>query len=222
MATVVILLGAPGAGKGTQAKRLAEAAHLPHIATGDLFRENLKHHTALGEKARAYMESGRLVPDELVLDMLFDRVSRPDCEQGYVLDGFPRTLPQAEALEQRLGSNGALIVPSLDVSDETIVERAAGRLICKQCGHIQHAVHSPPKQPGICDVCGGELEQREDDRPDVVRKRLEVYHEQTQPLIGFYGERDVLVPIDGERAPDQVFADLARVVPVGEPEGEDA
>lgn len=206
--TVVILLGAPGAGKGTQAKRLAAACKLPHVSTGDLFRENLKAETELGLRAKEYMESGRLVPDELVLDMLFDRVAKDDCRSGYILDGFPRTRAQAEALEARLGGDASVIAPNLEVADDTIIRRAAGRLVCKGCGHIQHLSASPPKVAGVCDECGGQLEQRKDDAPEVVAERLKVYYRETAPLVEFYRQRGVLVPVDGERAPDEVFEDL--------------
>lgn len=217
---IVILMGAPGAGKGTQAKRLSASRGLVHISTGDLFRENLANETELGKKVKGTMESGELVPDELVLDMLFERVSRPDCEGGYLLDGFPRTLPQAEAFEERLGADAELIVPNLEVRTETIVRRASGRLICKPCGHIQHIEFSPPKVAGRCDECGGELIQRKDDQPDVVRERLRVYEEQTAPLVDFYQTRGVLHPVDGERDADLVFADVEALVPAaGSEEG---
>jgi adenylate kinase len=203
---VVILLGAPGAGKGTQAQRLAAAEGLPHVSTGDLFRANLGQNTELGRRAKGYMESGQLVPDELVVDMLFDRVSRDDCRRGYLLDGFPRTLPQAEALSTRLGASSQPQVVELEVDDDVIVRRAAGRLTCSQCGHIQHREFSPPKVAGVCDQCGGSLTQRKDDQPEVVRQRLAVYHEQTKPLSQFYANRGQLVTVDGGRQPDQVFA----------------
>jgi adenylate kinase len=207
--TILLLLGAPGAGKGTQAKRLAVAEGLPHVSTGDLFRENLKQGTPLGERARGFMESGRLVPDELVIEMLFDRVARPDCEKGYLLDGFPRTLPQAEALDAALeggaGPSPWFVALDLVVADELIVRRASGRLICQACGHIQHVEFDPPKVAGKCDVCGGELATRSDDKVEVVRERLAVYHEQTAPLVEYYRSRGVLIQIDGEGAPDDVF-----------------
>lgn len=202
---VVILLGPPGAGKGTQAVRLAEAEGVPHISTGDLFRANLGQGTALGERAKGFMNAGKLVPDELVIEMLFDRVGEPDCERGYLLDGFPRTIPQAEALGRALGEHVVLSCVELEVPDEAIVERASGRLICADCGNIQHARFSPPKVAGTCDACGGSLEQREDDRPEVVRERLAVYHEQTAPLSAHYEKQGVLTRVDGERDPDAVF-----------------
>jgi len=209
MVSVVILLGAPGAGKGTQAARLGARCSVPHVSTGDLFREHLKKGTPLGAKAKGFMEAGELVPDDLVLDMLFDRVSRPDCRDGYLLDGFPRTLPQAEAFDGRLSDDVDLLVLNLRVSDATIVERAAGRLLCRSCSNIQHETFSPPSKPGVCDACGGELYQRSDDRPEVVRKRLEVYHEETSPLVDYYADKGVLRDIDGERSADAVFEDLS-------------
>ena len=208
-AVVVILLGAPGAGKGTQALRLADHVGLPHVSTGDLFREHRSQGTDLGREAQTFMDKGELVPDSLVLDMLFDRVGRPDCERGYLLDGFPRTVPQAEALEERLGDGARPCVLRLVVSDETILERAAGRLLCRGCSHIHHRTFSPPAAPGVCDSCGGELYQRADDAVDVVRERLRVYHEQTAPLARWYEARGLLENVDGERTPDEVFADLA-------------
>lgn len=204
---ILILLGPPGAGKGTQAVRLAERLGLPHISTGDLFRENLAQGTELGQRAKSFMESGKLVPDELVLEMLFDRVSRPDCAGGYLLDGFPRTLPQAEALKERLAGQPVTAL-SLEVPDELLVERASGRLLCKGCNHIHHATFSPPRVEGVCDACGGELYRRKDDSPEVVRERLAVFHEQTQPMIDFYAQQGNLQSVDGTQSPDDVFAAL--------------
>ena len=208
MALVLILLGAPGAGKGTQAVRLSAACGLPHVSTGDLFRANLREGTPLGEKARSFMDAGRLVPDEVVLEMLFDRVARPDCADGYLLDGFPRTLAQARALEERLAEDDRIRVLQIDVPDETLVERAAGRLICKACGNIQHRIFSPPRREGVCDLCGGELHQRSDDRPEVVRERLRVYHEETAQVVRHYADLGVLETVDGEGSPDEVFERL--------------
>lgn len=210
--TVIILLGAPGAGKGTQAVRLAADQGLPHVSTGDLFRENLKNETPLGARAKEFMDSGRLVPDELVLEMLFDRVSRDDCRDGYLLDGFPRTLPQAEALSEHLKGAQRVLAVNLEVGDEAIVKRASGRLLCKSCGHIQHLEYSPPKTAGVCDECGGELYQRDDDRPEVVKERLRVYHEQTAPLVRYYADRKLLESVDGEQSPDEVYRDLVKAV----------
>ncbi|QDU68820.1 adenylate kinase [Engelhardtia mirabilis] len=205
--TVVILLGAPGAGKGTQARRLAEAEGLPHVATGDLFRANLSRGTALGDRAKKFMDAGELVPDDLVIEMLFDRVSQDDCRDGYLLDGFPRTLPQAEALSKALGETQVRAL-ELAVPDSSIVERAAGRLLCRNCTNIHHRAFAPPAVAGKCDACGGELYQRDDDQPDVVRERLNVYHRETEPVSRFYGERGVLTTVDGSLTPDEVFASL--------------
>lgn len=209
MGRVVILLGPPGAGKGTQAKRLSAVLELPHVATGDLFRENLSQGTELGRKAKGYMNVGKLVPDALVLDMLFDRLSRPDAADGYLLDGFPRTVPQAEALDARLGDAAPEAARVLiDVSDDLLVERAVGRRICKECGNIHHTTYSPPKIEGVCDACGGELYQRTDDTADTVAERLAVYRRDTQPVIDYYEASKSLVRVDGRAAPDQVFEAL--------------
>jgi len=186
MARIVVLLGAPGAGKGTQAVRLSKARSLPHISTGDLLRDHMKRGTPLGQKAKGHVDSGKLVPDELVLEMLAERVAAPDCRAGYVLDGFPRTRRQAEALEARVNGHDRMYVVKLDVSDDSIVERAAGRLSCKKCGSVYHLKNAPPRKPGVCDNCGGELYQRSDDAPQVVRERLRVYRESTAPLVDFY------------------------------------
>ena len=204
---VIILLGPPGAGKGTQAVRLAAELGIAHVATGDLFRENLSQGTDLGNRAKGYMEAGKLVPDDLVLEMLFDRVSKPDCAEGYLLDGFPRTLPQAKALTKALG-NQAYLTLLLEVEDELLVGRASGRLLCRGCSNIHHDTFSPPKQEGKCDACGGELYRRKDDAAEVVRERLVVFHNETQPMIDYYRELGSLEVIDGSQMPDAVFAEL--------------
>ncbi len=211
MKTVVILLGAPGAGKGTQAARLSAELSLPHVSTGDLLREHRAQGTPLGLEAKRFMDAGELVPDQVVLDMLFERVGRPDCAEGYLLDGFPRTTPQARALDARLGPV-RLSVIDLEVSDEAIVGRAAGRLLCRGCSAIYHATSAPPAQAGRCDRCGGELYQRPDDKADVVRERLRVYHQKTRPLADHYRAQGVLRSVDGERAPDEVFRSLLEQV----------
>jgi adenylate kinase len=216
MARVVILLGPPGAGKGTQAVRLSAALSLPHVATGDLFRENLSQGTPLGRRAKQYMDAGQLVPDDVVLEMLFDRVSRKDCGRGYLLDGFPRTLAQAEALEKRLGSSTPIQVLNLLVPDGALLERITGRRSCPKCGNVHHVKNAPPKSAGKCDKCGGELVQRSDDTEAVFAKRLAVYREQTLPLEAFYKKRGVLSNVDGNRAPDDVFNDLKRRASGGE------
>lgn len=207
--TVIILLGPPASGKGTQAVRLSKNLKIPHISTGDLFRENISKGTPLGEKAKSFMDAGQLVPDALVLDMLFDRVSRPDCSQGYLLDGFPRTIPQAEELDKKLHPKTRLIVLNLDVSDETIIKRTAGRQTCTQCGNVHNLYFSPSKQPEVCDACGGKLIQRSDDRPEVVQERLRAYRNQTEPLIKFYKDKGLLHTVNGEQNPDKVYTDLS-------------
>jgi adenylate kinase len=209
MVSVVILLGPPGAGKGTQAARLSQSCALPHVSTGDLFRANLKQGTPLGTAAKVYMDAGKLVPDALVLDMLFERVGRDDCRDGYLLDGFPRTLAQAEALGRRLGSGVDLQVLNIEVDDEMIVRRAQGRLLCRSCTNIQHLEFSPPRRQGVCDACGGELYQRSDDRPEVIRQRLAVYRAETKPLVEHYRRQGVLQVVDGQRSPDEVFEELS-------------
>lgn len=208
MTTVVILLGAPGAGKGTQAARLAVDLGMPHVSTGDLFRENLSQGTPLGDKARGFMDAGELVPDELVLEMLFDRVARPDCSAGYLLDGFPRTVAQAEALEARLkqADSGEPLIIDIQVPDEAIERRIVQRRTCSANGHIFNLESSPPKQEGVCDQCGSKLVQRKDDTSEVVRTRLEEYHQKTAPLVDFYGERGAICVVDGQNSPDEVFA----------------
>lgn len=211
---VVILLGPPGAGKGTQAVRLAADRGIPHISTGDLFRANLKQGTDLGQRAKGFMESGKLVPDELVLEMLFDRVGAADCSGGYLLDGFPRTLPQAKALTEALG-NQSWTSLLLEVPDEAIVGRACGRLLCRDCTNIHHAEFAPPAKEGVCDNCGGELYRRKDDQPDVVRERLNVYHNETSPMVDYYRDLGSLITIDGNQKPDEVFEDLRRHLEAG-------
>ncbi len=212
MGCVVILLGPPGAGKGTQASRLGKDLALAHISTGDLFRDNLARNTELGKRAKSFMDSGALVPDALVLDMLFDRVARPDCEKGYLLDGFPRTLPQAEAFEKALPRGTTVRALNLRVSDDVLLERLSGRRTCDACGNIQHMLFSRPKQAGVCDKCSGKLVQRADDSAEVVQKRLKVYREQTQPLEAFYAARKNLTHVDGSVGSDEVFAVLRKSV----------
>ena len=195
----IIMLGAPGAGKGTQAKMIAEKYGIPHISTGDIFRSNIKDGTELGMEAKKYMDQGLLVPDELTVKILLDRVARADCRNGYVLDGFPRTIPQAEVLDQALEKIGDQIDFAVNVSvpDENIVKRMSGRRACVGCGATYHIEHIPPKKEGICDTCGMELILREDDKPETVQNRLNVYHSQTQPLIEFYQKKGILQTVDG-------------------------
>ena len=204
----IIMLGAPGAGKGTQAKKIAAKYGIPHISTGDIFRANIKNGTELGKKAKTYMDQGLLVPDELVVDLVVDRVNQEDCENGYVLDGFPRTIPQAEVLDNALTELGDKIdyAINVDVPDENIVRRMGGRRACVGCGATYHLEYAPTRQEGICDVCGGELILRDDDKPETVQKRLDVYHEQTQPLIDYYTKAGKLAEVDGTKDMDDVFA----------------
>ena len=207
----IIMLGAPGAGKGTFSAFLEEKYALPHIATGDIFRENIKNNTELGQKAKGYMDQGLLVPDELVVSLVADRLSKDDCRKGFILDGFPRTLVQAEALKETLKEMGTAIDYAINIEapDQFIVDRMAGRRVCKACGASYHLVNVPPKKEGICDVCGGELIQRDDDAPETVAKRLEVYHSETQPLIDYYDREGVLKGVDGTIGRDNVFKVLA-------------
>ena len=195
----IIMLGAPGAGKGTQAKMIAKKYSIPHISTGDIFRANIKEGTELGKKAKTYMDKGELVPDELVVDLVVDRVAKDDAANGYVLDGFPRTIPQAEALDAALSKINEKVdfAIDVDVPDENIVKRMSGRRACVACGGTYHIEHVPPKKEGICDKCGGELILRDDDKPETVKNRLSVYHEQTQPLIEYYTNKGILKTVDG-------------------------
>ena len=210
----IVMLGAPGAGKGTQAKMIAEAYGIPHVSTGDIFRANLKEGTELGKQAKVYMDKGELVPDELTVKILLDRVAKDDCKNGYVLDGFPRTIPQAEVLDKALSELGESIDYAVDVEvpDENIVRRMSGRRACLSCGATYHIEHIPPKKEGICDTCGSELVLRDDDKPETVQKRLTVYHEQTQPLIDFYTAKGVLKTVDGTQPMDKVFADIKAIL----------
>ena len=210
----IIMLGAPGAGKGTQAKKIAEKYQIPHISTGDIFRANIKNGTELGKKAKTYMDQGLLVPDELVVDLVVDRVNQEDCENGYVLDGFPRTIPQAEALDKALAAQGQKMDYAIDVDvpDENIVRRMGGRRACVGCGATYHLEYAPTRQEGICDVCGGELLLRDDDKPETVLKRLGVYHEQTQPLIEYYTNQGILKTVDGTVDMEDVFAAIVSIL----------
>lgn len=210
----IIMLGAPGAGKGTQAKKIAAKYGIPHISTGDIFRANIKNGTELGNKAKTYMDQGLLVPDELVVDLVVDRVNQDDCTNGYVLDGFPRTIPQAEALTEALEKMGQKVDFAIDVNvpDENIVKRMGGRRACVTCGATYHMVYAPTKKEGICDTCGGELILRDDDKPETVLKRLGVYHEQTQPLIDYYTEAGILKEVDGTIDINDVFAEIVKIL----------
>lgn len=210
----IIMLGAPGAGKGTQAKKIAEKYHIPHISTGDIFRANIKGGTELGMKAKTFMDQGMLVPDEITIGMLMDRIKEADCENGYVLDGFPRTIPQAESLTKALSDLSESIdyAVNVDVPDDNIVSRMGGRRACLACGATYHITFNPPKQEGICDVCGQALVLRDDDKPETVQKRLNVYHEQTQPLIEYYKKAGVLKEVDGTQNLEDVFRDIVDIL----------
>jgi len=210
----IIMLGAPGAGKGTQAKRIAEKYEIPHISTGDIFRANIKKGTELGTKAKGYMDQGLLVPDELVVDLVVDRVKQEDCQKGYVLDGFPRTIPQAESLDAALGKLNETIDYAIDVDvpDENIVNRMGGRRACVGCGATYHTVYIQPKTEDICDTCNEKLILREDDKPETVQKRLDVYHKQTQPLIDYYNKLKILRTVDGTLDMKEVFEAIIRTL----------
>ncbi|MCI5740371.1 MAG: adenylate kinase [Lachnospiraceae bacterium] len=210
----IIMLGAPGAGKGTHAKKISEKYSIPHISTGDIFRANIKEGTELGKKAKEYMDQGLLVPDELTCDLVMDRIQQDDCKNGFVLDGFPRTIPQAEALTAALEKINEKMDYALDIeiADEKIVERMSGRRVCTKCGAPFHIVNIPPKTEGICDHCGGELEFRADDQPETVLKRLGVYHEQTQPLIEYYAKQGILKEIDGTKSVEEGFASIVEIL----------
>lgn len=210
----IIMLGAPGAGKGTQAKMIAEKYGIPHISTGDIFRYNIKNGTELGKEAKKYMDQGLLVPDELTVKILLDRVAKDDCKNGYVLDGFPRTIPQAEVLEEALTKLGDRIdyAINVEVPDENIVKRMGGRRACVNCGATYHIEHVPPKKEGICDNCGSGLILRDDDKPETVKNRLSVYHKQTQPLIDFYNGKGVLRTVDGTVDMKDVFNAIVAIL----------
>ncbi len=207
----LILLGAPGAGKGTQASEIAQKYGIPHISTGDILRRNIKEETPLGVRAKSYMEHGGLVPDELVTEMLLARIGEPDCARGYVLDGFPRTIPQAESLDAALLERGERVDAAIDVDvpDAVIVSRMGGRRACPACGATYHVAFRPPNIAGVCDACGHALAVRDDDAPETVQKRLDIYHAQTQPLIQYYRERGILQTVDGTRPMDEVSARIA-------------
>lgn len=210
----IIMLGAPGAGKGTQAKMIAAKYGVPHISTGDIFRANIKNGTELGAKAKEYMDKGLLVPDELVVDLVIDRFKADDCAKGYILDGFPRTIPQAEALDAALKKINQTMdfAIDVDVPDENIVKRMGGRRACLNCGATYHIVFNPTKVEGRCDACGSETVLRDDDKPETVQKRLTVYHDQTQPLIEYYNAQGILKSVDGTKPMDDVFAAIVAIL----------
>lgn len=210
----IIMLGAPGAGKGTQAIKIAAKYEIPHISTGDIFRANIKNGTELGNKAKTYMDQGLLVPDELVVDIVVDRVKQDDCLNGYILDGFPRTIPQAKALDAALKAINEKMdyAVNIEVPDSNIVNRVSGRRACLACGATYHTIHIPTKIEGICDVCGGQLVLRDDDKPETVLKRLKVYHNQTQPLIEYYTTQEILLEVDGTKDMADVFDAIVKVI----------
>ena len=210
----IVMLGAPGAGKGTQAKMIAEKYGIPHVSTGDIFRANIKNGTELGKEAKQYMDQGKLVPDELTVKILLDRVAQDDCKNGYVLDGFPRTIPQANVLDEALTKLGDKIdyAVNVDVPDDNIINRMGGRRACVACGATYHIVYNAPKTEGICDVCVKELIIRDDDQPETVKNRLKVYHDQTQPLIDFYEGKGVLKSVDGTADMKDVFAAIVEIL----------
>ena len=210
----LILLGAPGAGKGTLASYLIEQMGVPSISTGNILREAIKNNTPLGQSAKEYMDAGKLVPDEVVIGMLKERIAKRDCKSGFILDGFPRTIPQAEALDKALADMGQKIDYAIDVEvpDENIVKRMGGRRACVGCGATYHLVYAAPKKDGICDVCGGELILRDDDKPETVEKRLHVYHDQTQPLIDYYTKAGILKSVDGTVDMEDVFGAIVSIL----------
>ena len=210
----IIMLGAPGAGKGTQAKKIAEKYNIPHISTGDIFRANIKNGTELGKKAKTYMDQGLLVPDELTVDLVIDRVGQDDCKDGYILDGFPRTIPQAECLDAALEKRGEKVdfAINVEVPDENIVNRMSGRRACVGCGATYHIKYNPTKVDGVCDACGEKLVLRDDDKPETVQKRLGVYHDQTQPLIDYYTKSGVLKEVDGTVDMEDVFQAIVEIL----------
>jgi len=210
----VILLGAPGAGKGTQAELLRKKLNIPHIASGELFREAIGRGTELGILAKSYIDRGELVPDDVTIAMIMERLSRRDCEKGAILDGFPRNVRQAEAFEEALAEEGKAIsvVPYIKVSEETLLARLAGRWTCRDCGAVYHALFDPPREEGRCDECGGELHQRSDDTPETQKRRIEVYLSQTAPLIDYYRRRGLLKEIDGEGSIEEVQSELLRAI----------
>ena len=210
----LVLLGPPGAGKGTQAVKIAKEYRIPHISTGDIFRENIKQGTELGQKAKGYLDSGELVPDSLVTDIVADRIKNDDCKTGFLLDGFPRTLPQAEALDKILNVEGCPLtaVVNVDVDREALIRRLTSRRTCSQCGENYNLISKPPKVEGVCDKCGGSLYQREDDKRETIENRLAVYEKQTAPLIDYYSRSDRLVTVSGEGPIDDVFGRIRKAL----------
>ena len=220
----LILLGPPGSGKGTQGERLQEDLRLPYWATGDILRAAVRDETELGKTAKAYMDAGDLVPDEVIVGVIAERIASPEALDGFILDGFPRTTPQAEALDARLEQlgRGVTAVLLIDVSDDEVVRRLGGRRTCVENGHVFHVEFNPPQQEGVCDIDGSELIVRDDDKPEVIRKRLETYHEKTEPLVDYYDQRSVLRRIEGTAAPDDVTEEIRRTLATMRLEGDEA
>lgn len=210
----IILLGPPGAGKGTQAAGIVEKYNIPHISTGDIFRKNIKEGTELGKKAKGYIDQGLLVPDELTVGLVTDRISQPDCKNGFMLDGFPRNVAQAQHLDKYLKEVGISLdkVVNIEVDKDILVGRAVGRRICKSCGATYHVEFNPPKVDGVCDVCGGELYQRADDNEETVSKRIQVYLDETKPLVNYYSQEGIIANINGQQSIDKVFADIVNAL----------
>lgn len=208
----LVLLGPPGAGKGTQASAIIKKYNIPHISTGDIFRVNIKQGTDLGKKAKEYMDKGQLVPDELVVSIVKDRLLEDDCKDGFLLDGFPRTVNQAEALDEDLLDMELRLdhVINIDVENNELIKRATGRRICKECGSTYHIEFNPPKEEGKCDICGGKLYQRDDDTKETVANRIEVYLKETRPLIDYYSEKDILFSVNGKQIIEEVFKDIVK------------
>ena len=213
----LILLGPPGSGKGTQAQKLVERFKVPQVSTGDIFRQAVRDQTELGKKAKEYMDRGELVPDQIVVGMVEERLSQPDCKNGFILDGFPRTIAQAEALDELLARRGEKLDAVLEISvpDEEVIKRLSGRRTCRQCGAMYHIEFNPPKEPGRCDKCKGELYQREDDKEEVIKSRLEVYHSQTAPLIEYYQKKGLLKKIDGVGGIEEIFSRVMSALEAG-------
>lgn len=205
----IVLLGPPGIGKGSYAKELSKRLDIPHISTGDIFREEIKKETELGKKVKEYVEKGELVPDEIVIEVVRNRLSQPDCQKGFILDGFPRTLNQAKALDEITKID---IVFNFEAPIEVIIDRVSGRRICKKCGAIYHIKYNPPKKDGICDICGGELYQREDDKPEIVKHRLEVYNKQFKPIVEYYKEKGILVTVNAARKINEVVDECIAIL----------
>ncbi len=208
----IILLGAPGAGKGTQAEKIIKKYNIPQISTGDILRENVKNNTELGKKAKEYMDKGELVPDDIIIGIIKDRLAKDDCKNGYILDGFPRTIPQAEALKEALKPDKIDVVLFIDVSDEVVIERLSLRRVCKNCGAIYHLKFNPPKEENKCDKCGGELYQRDDDKEETIKNRLSVYREQTEPLVSYYEKENILKRIDGNKSVEEIATEIDSIL----------